>query len=502
MSSRKKITIAIVITAVIAAAVISLSVFLFRLGQVKNLSEPSRVFTDPATGKTVIELNVVSNREFHRDFIKKYPEILRKKYASVYKADPAKYGRFDWQNVELRLKFFQGFSKTIVDSGKSEPELWLAGNRLGKVFALIKGGKLKERKVDGPSWRIHYKSAPDVIWSTHLQTADYIESALFYPLDKYINDMPPEEREKLFRQLLPSKIRTLVYCSRSGSEPEHYWALPCGIHYQMVAYDPKVFRRYNIPFPTADWTWEDMLDICRQLREHGAADPAFRRADRCEDLCAFIRAAGGKVVERDRTTGNVSWNIDSEAFRKALTFYFKLFEHRKDMSNGKYYPNGNERSALYIIHGTENDFLSGNISPNLSVVPLPFGPPDSNGVRHRGTGITSFTAGISSLIKNPVVRDAAWEYILFNSSRIIAGKPVQNQKRASEEQRKIVDSILKSSRMIEVFPRKEEALVDLLIAVYFSYSRDILDPEKDCGRISERIRHHVEKFTSHLNRRK
>lgn len=502
MSSRKKIIVAVVITAVIAAAVISLSVFLFRLGQVKNLSEPSRVFTDPATGKTVIELNVVSNREFHRDFIKKYPEILRKKYASVYKADPAKYGRFDWQNVELRLKFFQGFSKTIVDSGKSEPELWQVGNRLGKVFALIKGGKLKERKVDGHSWRIRYKSAPDVIWSTHLQTADYIESALFYPLDKYINDMPPEEREKLFRQLLPSKIRTLVYCSRSGSEPEQYWALPCSIHYQMVAYDPKVFRRYNIPFPTADWTWEDMLDICRQLREHGAADPAFRRADRCEDLCAFIRAAGGKVVERDRTTGNVSWNIDSEAFRKALTFYFKLFE-RKDISRGKYslYGNGNERSALYIIHGTENDFLSGNISPNLSVVPLPFGPPDSNGVRHRGTGITSFTAGISSLIKNPVVRDAAWEYILFNSSRIIAGKPVQSQKRASEEQRKIVDSILKSSRMIEVFPHKEEALRSLHFALYFCYGGN-LDPVKNCGSISERIRHHVEKHTSHLNRRK
>ena len=501
MSSRKKIAVAAVITAVIAAAVIFLSVFLFRLGQVKNLSESSRVFTDPATGKTVIELTVASNHEFHRDFIKKYPEILRKKYASVYKADPAKYGRFDWQNVELRLKFFQGFSKMIVDSGKSEPELWQVGNRLRKVFALIKGGKLKERKMDGYSWRIHYKSAPDVIWSTHLQTADYIESALFYPLDKYINDMPPEEREKLFRQLLPSKIRTLVYCSRSGSEPEQYWALPCGILYQMVAYDPKVFRRYNIPLPTADWTWEDMLDICRQLREKDVADPAFRGDRLSEDLCAFTRAAGGKVVGYDKSTGNVRWNLDSEAFRKALTFYFKLCERRKNSGGGKYYMISDERFALYIIHGNEYDLLSQNVSSNLSVVPLPFGPPDPNGVRHRGTGITSFTAGISSLIKNPVVRDAAWEYILYNSSQIIAGESVRSQKRASEEQRKIVDRILKSGRMIEVFPRKEEALVELHF-VLAGHSRYILDPEKDCGRVSERLRRHVEKSTSRLNRRK
>ena len=80
-----------------------------------------KVFTDPKTGKTVIELTVdglpnttgtdVNNRAnaaIVQDFVKNFPERFKKKYAEKYKKSPEKYGNYNWDNVEIRLKPFSG----------------------------------------------------------------------------------------------------------------------------------------------------------------------------------------------------------------------------------------------------------------------------------------------------------------------------------------------------------------------------------------------------------
>ena len=89
----------------------------FVLGWMSSL-QAGTVYTDRKTGKTIIELTVdglpnptgtdVHNRanaEIVKDFVKNFPARFKKKYAAKYKKNPEKYGNFNWDDVEIQLRY-------------------------------------------------------------------------------------------------------------------------------------------------------------------------------------------------------------------------------------------------------------------------------------------------------------------------------------------------------------------------------------------------------------
>ena len=206
------------------------------------------VFTDRKTGKTVIELTVdglpnptgtdVNNRantEIVRDFVKNFPSNFKRKYAAKYKANPAKYGNFNWDDVEIRLKPFSG----IKVEGVENDLLAIAGNM-----------------------------APDVLYINFRKSDNYISNNFLYPLDEFIRELSPAERKELLEERIHPKIRPVV--ERRGSDGKtHFWTVPYGGSPlgKVMMFRKDLFDKHNIPYPTAKWTWEDLLAAAKKITD-------------------------------------------------------------------------------------------------------------------------------------------------------------------------------------------------------------------------------------------
>ena len=370
-----------------------------------------RVFTDRKTGKTVIELTVdglpnptgtdVNNRanaEIVRDFVKGFPALFKKKYAARYKANPDKYGNFNWDDVEVRLKPFSG----IKVEGVENDLLAIAGNM-----------------------------APDVLYINFRKSDNYISNNFLYPLDEFIRELSPAERKELLEERIHPKVRPVV--ERKGPDGKtHFWTVPYGGSPlgKVLMYRKDLFDKHNIPYPTAAWTWEDLLAACKKI-----SDPANgvygimlgRGKTESWYWLTFLWSAGGEVMEQDPNTGKWSCTFGSEAGLRALDFYTTLSAEKwidkkgvvrrgyayKDSRAGNKWANG--EIGVYMTYIDERTMASFN--PEIyGMAPVPMGYKDEKGIRHRGGELNCGMFGMFGGVSNPVIRDAAWEYMFHRDS--------------------------------------------------------------------------------------
>ena len=332
------------------------------------------VFTDRKTGKTVIELtvdglpnptgtdvNTRANTEIVRDFVKGFPELFKKKYAAKYKKSPEKYGNFNWDDVEIRLKPFSG----IKVEGVENDLLAIAGNM-----------------------------APDVLYINFRKSDNYISNNFLYPLDEFIKELPEAERKELLEERIHPKVLPVV--RRLGPDGKtHYWTVPYGGSPlgKVLMYRKDLFDKNKIPYPTADWTWEDLLDACKKI-----TDPANgiygimlgRGKTESWHWLTFLWCAGGEVMEQDKDTGKWSCSFGSEAGLRALEFYTRLSAEKwidekgivrrgyayKDSRAGNKWANGEIGiNMTYIDERTMSTF-----NPEIyGMAPVPMGYKDENG---------------------------------------------------------------------------------------------------------------------------
>ncbi len=129
-------------------------------------------------------------------------------------------------------------------------------------------------------------------------------------------------------------------------------------------------------------------------------------------------------MERDEKTDTWRAVFDSKEAVTALDYYLRLTTERWiDRNNVTRYgyatkeAEGGQKWELGQV-GFMPAYLServfSTINPDLvGMAPVPLGYPDENGVRHRGSEINAGMNAIFAGCDNPVVRDAAWEYIRF-----------------------------------------------------------------------------------------
>ncbi|HAL92503.1 MAG TPA: hypothetical protein DCM68_05695, partial [Verrucomicrobia bacterium] len=342
-----------------------------------NLPDSSR--TDPSTRA---ELAV------QRDFLAAAPGLLRARQA----ADPARYGDIDLSALSLRLHRFSGIQVEGVESTL----LAIAGN-----------------------------VAPDVLYVNFRQSDTYISQGFLHPMDLaedgYFSALSPEE---VARRIHP-KIEPVI--RRPGPDGQtHVWAMPGGPPLgRVVLYRRDLFDAAGIPPPTPDWTWADFYGACRKL-----ADPAngvyalglSRGKDESFLWLPFLWGAGGDALAFDESEHRWRAVFDSPAAAEALDFYIRLTTEPwtdasgrprrgyaiKDtaQSNLKW-----RRGQLGMMFSYIDEKLFANLNPDITgMAPLPIGPAT------RGTEINSRMMGLFAGTTNPLVRDAAWEYIRFQNS--------------------------------------------------------------------------------------
>ena len=339
-----------------------------------DLPDPSR--TDPATRA---ELAV------QREFLRLAPSLLRER---ALLRDPAA----DPPPYVLHLHRFSGIQVEGVESTL----LAIAGN-----------------------------VAPDVLSVNFRQSDTYIRQGFLYPLDlpadRYFTALPPDDVD---RRIHP-KIAPVVRRPSPAGE-EHTWMLPAGPPLgRVVLFRRDLFDAARIPYPSPDWTWDDFLAACRAIADPASGTYAIglsRGKHESYLWLPFLWGAGGEALEYDPASRRWIAAFDSPEAARALDFYLRITSEPwrdslgrlrrgyaiKDPSeaNLKW-----QRGQLGMRFSYLDDQLFANLNPDLTgMAPMPVGPAS------RGTEINSRMLAIFAGVTNPLVRDAAWEFIRFQYS--------------------------------------------------------------------------------------
>ena len=355
-----------------------------------QLPDPTRTDTN-----TRAEVAVV------KEFTQRFPKIFEARYRKKYEADPKKYGNRDWSNVQIELKQFSGI--TVEGMGMdSRPLMAIAGG-----------------------------VAPDILYVNFRQSDTYIQEGFLYPLDKpedgYLSSMTEEEKAFAIHEKVWPVIKR-----RGPDGGMHVWAMPKGgVLGKVILYRRDLLDDAGIPYPTNDWTWEDLFADCKKLTDPEKGTYGMRLGRGKSESwywMTFLWSAGGDAMHYDAKKNEWRAVFDSRPAAVALDFYTRLCtEHwvdadgrdqfgyvYKDTDSGQKWELG--QIGFYPAYIDEKLFST--INPDTTgMVAVPLGYPDEHGVRHRGAELNSRMQGLFAGIEDPVVRDAAWEYLRFGESR-------------------------------------------------------------------------------------
>lgn len=352
--------------------------------KVFNLPDPTRPDTPTRADAAVV-----------KEFVSRFPEIFRARYREKYAQNPERYGRHNWESVRVELHSFTGI--TIQNLALD-----------ARPLMAIAGGV-----------------APDILYVNFRQSDTYIQQRFLYPLDKpedgYLASLSHDE--VAFR--VHPKIWPVI--RRKGPDGNvHVWAMPYGGALgKVVLYRKDVFDAAGVPYPRNDWTWDDLLNICRRI-----TDPARgiyglglgRGLHESWYWVTFLWSAGGEVLEYDESTDQWRAVFDSPEAVAAFDFYTRLnTEPWTDRTGRRRYgytykePDKNikwEQGQIGMVFEYVDEKLFATINPDLTgMVPVPLGPGGQ-----RGAELNSRMMGLFSGIEQPAVRDAAWEFIRFFDS--------------------------------------------------------------------------------------
>ncbi|MCC6579758.1 MAG: extracellular solute-binding protein [Phycisphaeraceae bacterium] len=360
-----------------------------------QLPDPAQ--TDPA--------NMATLKAMHH-FIKTFPDLFARKYKARYEAQPEKYGRHNWNHVEIRLEQYSGITVENVETDL----LAIAGDM-----------------------------APDILYVNFRKSENYISNGFLYPLDLpedgYVSAMTKEE---LDQRVYPT-IWPVIH--RKGPDGrKHVWSMPYdGALGKVLLYRKDLFDAKGIAYPDKNWTWEDLFEACRKITEPDKGIYGImggRGSTESWFWCTYLWSMGGDVMLYDEAADKWRLTFDSRAAAVALEYYTRLSAEKWTDANGKIvrgYSSKDvstnswvkwERGEVGILISYIDERIFAAINPDVTgMAPIPLGYPDENGVRHRGGELNSRMMGLYAKIKHPAIRDAAWEYIInYDSDASLAIK--------------------------------------------------------------------------------
>lgn len=347
------------------------------------------VFPDPYRTDPATRADLAVARAFSRRF----PSIFAARYAERYAADPDRFGDYDWDRVEVRLRRATGIRVQGVDAD----------------LLSIAGGV-----------------APDIIYVNFRRSDTFIQQGFLHPLDRpedgYLTSMSEAE--------LSGRIHPKIWPVIRRKDPagtEQVWALPYGGELgKVLLYRKDLFDEAGVSYPTVDWTWEDLHQACRAITDpaRGVYGIRFSRGlQEAYHWTAFLWSAGADVLRyrEDRDRWDVVFDVPDAAV--ALDFYTRLNTEPWVDDNGRqrYGYVFKDPSQVFFKWqrgeiGMATSYIEGNmfstINPDVTgMAPMPKGP---SGLR--GAELNSRMMGLFAEIDEPAVRDAAWELMRYYGS--------------------------------------------------------------------------------------
>lgn len=236
---------------------------------------------------------------------------------------------------------------------------------------------------------------PDIIESGGWALFNY--KGMFVDLLPYVDELPG-----LREDLNPGVMR--IAC-KDGTLP----GLPVDVALPLIIYNKEMFDQAGLPYPTEDWTWDEMMEIAKKLtirNENGVARQfGFGIGVDIEELEPFVMRNGGRYLSSDGMTarGYVDQPAVIEAFRLLIDAYrvHRVIRNPNEPSEA-----GDLHQGFAMVFGytwfVGNLFHHG-LAEKFGVVGLPNMP---GGIQTNMAYLGA--AGVTSKSKNPRL---AWEFL-------------------------------------------------------------------------------------------
>ncbi len=95
---------------------------------------------------------------------------------------------------------------------------------------------------------------PDMFWTTIQRIGLYAEKNVFLDLNPYVGDLLD------ISGVAPSLIE-------AGSVDGNLYCIANGVNASAILYDPDLFEQAGIEKPSIDWTWDDLKQVCRTIKD-------------------------------------------------------------------------------------------------------------------------------------------------------------------------------------------------------------------------------------------
>ena len=263
-------------------------------------------------------------------------------------------------------------------------------------------------------------TAPDVVYVNFRESATYIQQGFLEPLDDYLKQDP----EIFDRQSLV--IKKVLKDVGGG----HVYFIPYAQFVQALYYRRDMFQEAGLDPDRAPRTWDEFYEDSKKLTNQPKGVWGFEYGSDPDATAYwwinFLWQAGGEVVRRN-AKGQWEAAFDSPAGVTALNFQKKLMTAPWVGPDGKTYLGVARHSSTmaddrvkgvvamwfqYQSNIIANTADTNSLNPSLiGIAPMPRGP---TGISANEINAASW--GISSQIKDPRVRDAAWRFVKFMAS--------------------------------------------------------------------------------------
>ncbi len=251
--------------------------------------------------------------------------------------------------------------------------------------------------------------APDIL-NMNFRSADtFVRMGMVAPLDPFLEAEPPAVREEALARI-PKQILPVI--NRFGPDGERrLYALPTGLLFTGLFFNRDLFQQAGLP-PRAPKDWAELVEFAQAIK---ALRPGLRPiylaggAHASWNMMSFLWSAGGNAVVETKP-GVWRAAFDSPEAVTAYEFYYKLVEADRLVARdgGKSSDEAMQKTGM----------LFGYVGEAIKVDPekFGFGPVPRGPTGLRGSEINSILLGVFSGIKDPAVKQAAWDYIRFVSS--------------------------------------------------------------------------------------
>ncbi len=243
-------------------------------------------------------------------------------------------------------------------------------------------------------------------------------SILGYAQKGYVEDLAPY----IEKYLDPAEYVDLLYASQEG---EKIWGVPHGTNPIALAYNKKIFDDAKEPYPSDDWTYDDMVAAAQRLTKRQSPDSPstdiygyISSPNMTQGWFPWIKSTGGSCLDETKTKANMTNPKTIQGITNWVNNYLELKVSPSRLSDSKQVF-GEQRAAMYFMQYSEAAYLNSKKFLDYDTAMI---PKASDGNRYVINVCNTWAINAAAPTES---KEAAWlfiyHYLSETSQDIVAG---------------------------------------------------------------------------------